>query len=630
MGRPPVALGAEAERARVLAADRGLQPWRQWRAVAEGPVFGIADAGQGIRLDISLAPGHRVTAAAGERPTPGPVQLASATPTYSFVEAVQSIEGEKPVVAVRTSAAADPSLSCELRITAAKRRPEDVILRLVIANRGPESVMAGLIARLSFTDAPSEGAAGPSSGNVQATWGSVRPGIRDGMTLLCAARPGVATWWLSATDGALDTDTRDGTGGVSATVRFDVCVAPGSTATTQLRLCRGIEPRAPVGPDAAATLGTRGREAAAFHDALLPRDATVDERAAGRAALAALLAGSHGDGLHTQRTFSALALAVADPEAAKARLLASLDHRLDAPGNRLEPPIDAWAALRIHELGETFAGALDHAFLEGVFRFLLDDYSRWVDRVDDDGRNALQGGVIGLDGTSDSVAGTAWMGCYSVWMLALAIELARDDPTYEDVAVTFLDMSLAMIGALDDLGGSGSGMWDESEDVHRDVARTTNGGTRAVPGRSAVGLVPLIGLAVIERSALERLPELAVRLSWSLRHRPELADVVIRERRKHGLAGDALVTLVSGERRMRSLEQHVSWQVELSAALTCLLFDTVDRLRAFGAGVHREHPSGPDARRLAEIGDRLVEHLGSHAPGPPWLVLLSGVLRRSR
>ncbi len=65
-------------------------------------------------------------------------------------------------------------------------------------------------------------------------------------------------------------------------------------------------------------------------------------------------------------------------------------------------------------------------------------------------------------GSSDSAAGTAWMACYSVWMLSLAVELARDDPTYQDVAVTFLDTSLAMVSALDDLGGSGIGMWDET------------------------------------------------------------------------------------------------------------------------------------------------------------------------
>ncbi len=608
MGRPYIALGAEAERARVLAADRGLQPWRRWRAVADGPVFVIADTEQGVRLEISATRGPETTASTHARPAPAPVQLVSATPTFSFVEATHWVEP------AGGPAAAHPS-SVELRIKAAKRGPEDIVLRLVVANGGPEPVVVGVSAKLSITDGEVADAVGM--------------GESAGAALLRATRP-LGTWWLAAADGAAERHIGDGMGKVSATLRFDLWADPGSTATTQLRLCRSAEPRPTVGPDAAATLGAREREAAAFHDTLLPRDATAQDRAASRAALATLLTGPTGSGSHTDQTFSALALSVADPEAAKTRLRASLDDRRDAPGNRLEPPIDAWAALRIHELGETLAGALDHAFLEEVFRSLLDDYSRWVDRVDDDGRNALQGGVIGLDGTSDSVAGTAWMGCYSVWMLALAVELARDDPTYEDVAVTFLDMSLAMIGALNDLGGSGNGMWDESADVHRDVARAPNGATLAVPGRSAVGLVPLIGLAVIERSALERLPELAVRLSWSLRHRPQLADVVVRERRKHGVAGDALVTLVSGERRMRSLEQLVSWQVQLSPALTCLLFDTVDRLRAFGSNVHRDHESGHDARRLAVIADQLAEHLGTHAPGPPWLVLLSGVMRRSR
>ena len=132
-----------------------------------------------------------------------------------------------------------------------------------------------------------------------------------------------------------------------------------------------------------------------------------------------------------------------------------------------------------------------------AFHGLLDDYSRWVDRLDQSDRNPLQGGLLDLDGSGSTAASAAWMACYSVWMLSLAVELARDDLTYQDVAVTFLDTTLAMVSALDDMGGSGIGMWDENDGWYHDVARASDGEIARLAGRSVIGLVPLLAVAVI-------------------------------------------------------------------------------------------------------------------------------------
>ena len=85
-----------------------------------------------------------------------------------------------------------------------------------------------------------------------------------------------------------------------------------------------------------------------------------------------------------------------------------------------------------------------------------------MNRKDADGHNVFQGGFLGLDniGVFDRSAelpvpghlgqadGTAWMGFYSLTMLAMALELARDDPAYEDLATKFFEHFLHIAGAL--------------------------------------------------------------------------------------------------------------------------------------------------------------------------------------
>src|SRR3974390_2782103 len=74
-----------------------------------------------------------------------------------------------------------------------------------------------------------------------------------------------------------------------------------------------------------------------------------------------------------------------------------------------------------------------------------------VNRKAPRGRNVFQGGFLGLDnmgvfdrsaplpagGHLEQADGTGWMAMYSLNLLAIALELAREDPSYEDVATQF-------------------------------------------------------------------------------------------------------------------------------------------------------------------------------------------------
>ncbi len=624
MARQVVALGADAERARLLAADRTGVPWRRWRpdhGDGDLPALGIRDTGSGLRLGCSLSFDQPLADGTQPHDPPVNVRFLSGTPTASFVE-----------ILGRYGADPDAGPGCDVLLTMAKRGPEDVLIRVATTNRDTASVRADLCVSLSFPAITEVVPQGAGRSSIRLPWEAVAAELPDGTVVLCATHAGSGSWWLAAADApALVDDLPEDAS--AATLRYELELAPGGTRVIALRLSRSDVPRAPVGPDAAATLGTRAREAVAFHASLLPADADDADRRASREALAALLFGPAAAcpvGGLSPATFAALALALADPTAARDRLLALVAARTDQAEGPLEPPIDAWAALRIHELAEAATGLRDHRVLERVFRLLLEDYSRWVDRVDPEGRNALLGGIIGLDGMSNSAAGTFWMGCYSIWMLSLAVELARDDPTYHDVAVTFLDTSLAMIAALDDLGGSGSGSWDDADGQYHDTARDEDGTVRRLPGRSAVGLVPLVGLAVIPREALARSPEVSVRLNWSMRHQPELAGSVVRASRKHGATGDALVSLVPIGRRAWALHDPGSWRAQLSPQMIVLLVDALDGVRAFERRSGLEVPGDRGARSLSALVDALPIRSDDDHDRPPWVAVLAGVMRRAR
>src|SRR6185369_11499482 len=140
----------------------------------------------------------------------------------------------------------------------------------------------------------------------------------------------------------------------------------------------------------------------------------------------------------------------------------------------VNPPVHAWAAWRVYKMTAP-RGERDLLFLARVFQKLLLNFTWWVNRKDAEGNNLFAGGFLGLDnvgvfdrskplptgGTLEQADGTAWMAFYSATMLSMALELARHDPSYEDVASKFFEHFVAIADAMNTLGGTG--LWDEED-----------------------------------------------------------------------------------------------------------------------------------------------------------------------
>jgi hypothetical protein len=223
---------------------------------------------------------------------------------------------------------------------------------------------------------------------------------------------------------------------------------------------------------------------------------------------------------------------------------------------------------------------------------MLIAFTWWVNRKDSAGNNIFQGGFLGLDniGVFDRSAtlpgggyleqsdGTSWMGMFSLNLMRMALELARESPAYENIATKFFEHFLAIAGAMNNAVGEGIGLWDDEDSFFYDVLHLPDGRYERLRVRSLVGLMPLLAVETIEPALLDAVPGFKVRLEWYLANRPELAGLISRWY-EHGAGERRLIALTRGH-RMKCLLRR--------------LLDPQEFLSPFGvrslSRFHQEHP----------------------------------------
>lgn len=251
--------------------------------------------------------------------------------------------------------------------------------------------------------------------------------------------------------------------------------------------------------------------------------------------------------------FHCLPLTLVDPEFAKDQLVLFTREWYTHPNGQLpayewnfgdvNPPVHAWATWRVFQIDRRRRGdAGDLRFLERVFHKLLLNFTWWVNRKDIEGRNIFQGGFLGLDnigvfdrskplptgGHINQADGTSWMAMYCLNMMRIALELARHNDVYEDIASKFFEHFLHIAEAMTDFQHCGTGLWDEQDKFYYDMLRTDDGEAHPMRLRSMVGLIPLFAVEVLEPDLLDAVPEFHRRLKWFLDYRPDLAALVSR------------------------------------------------------------------------------------------------------
>ncbi len=300
--------------------------------------------------------------------------------------------------------------------------------------------------------------------------------------------------------------------------------------------------------------------------------------------------------------FHCVPLAIVDSEFAKEQLVLLLREWYMHPNGQLpayewalgdvNPPVHAWAAWRVYKIEKKRRGVGDRLFLERVFQKLMLNFTWWVNRKDTEGANVFEGGFLGLDnigvfdrsaplptgGRLEQSDGTSWMGMYTLNMLAMAMELAHENPAYEDVASKFWEHFLYIARAMTNIGPEGAGLWDEHDGFFYDVLHAPSGEHMPLKVRSMVGLIPLFAVETLEPELLDCLPAFKKRLEWFVAHRPDLTDNVACMR-THGESERRLLAIVDRDRLRRVLK---------------IMLDENEFLSPYGiralSRFHHEHP----------------------------------------
>jgi hypothetical protein len=279
--------------------------------------------------------------------------------------------------------------------------------------------------------------------------------------------------------------------------------------------------------------------------------------------------------------FHCVSFADFDPEFAKGQLVLLTREWFMHPNGQLpayewafgdvNPPVHAWAAFRVFQIDrrqrrETNPDdAGDLVFLERVFQKLLLNFTWWVNRKDEQGRNIFQGGFLGLDnigvfdrskplptgGFMAQADGTSWMAAYCLHLLRISLELAVHNHVYEDIASKFFEHFLSIAGAINGVGEDTLGLWDETDQFYYDHLNLPNGENLPLKIQSAVGLIPLLAVETLEPDVLKQLPDFSCRMEWYLEHRPQMA-ALISNWHVGGEGNRRLLSLLRGH-RMKAL-----------------------------------------------------------------------------
>ncbi|MFG6098101.1 glucosidase [Leptothoe sp. ISB3NOV94-8A] len=308
--------------------------------------------------------------------------------------------------------------------------------------------------------------------------------------------------------------------------------------------------------------------------------------------------------------FHCIPIAMVDPEFAKYQLDIMTREWYMHPNGQIpayewafgdvNPPVHAWATWRVYKIEQKVTGKCDRTFLERVFQKLLLNFTWWVNRKDAEGSNVFEGGFLGLDnigvfdrssalptgGHLEQSDGTSWMAMYCLNMLTIALELAKENPVYEDMATKFFEHFLYIADAMNHIGQDRSQLWDAEDGFFYDVLQFPNGDRQRLKVRSMVGLIPLFAVMTLEPDLLEQVPGFKERLEWFIENRTDLKKNVA-----------CMETEGVGARRMLALCYATLGEVEPTDKLRCILNKLLDEnefLSPYGIrALSRYHAENP-------------------------------------
>ena len=288
--------------------------------------------------------------------------------------------------------------------------------------------------------------------------------------------------------------------------------------------------------------------------------------------------------------FHMIPLALIDPDFAKHQLIVLtqewyLNDNGQVPAYEwafgdVNPPVHAWAAMRVYQIERKIYGREDRAFLEKAFHKLLVNFTWWVNKKDAEHNNIFEGGFLGLDnigvfdrtqpapdgGTLEQADGISWMAMYCLNLLTMALELAEEDPAYQNIAVKFFEQFVRIADAIDHIGADSGivpGLWNAAGGFYYDVLKMRDGRSLPIEADTIAGLVPLYATDTNGPEIAAEFPEYRKRFAWFAEHNPAMLARVANTRRL-GVDGRVMIAVVDQDKLRRILTKTLDTEAFLS------------------------------------------------------------------
>ncbi|MDP4223367.1 MAG: glucosidase [Bacteroidota bacterium] len=410
------------------------------------------------------------------------------------------------------------------------------------------------------------------------------------------------------------------TSGTKFSPFYRLTVAPGEGARLRLRLTRKNELADPFGCEYRDAIISRKKEADEFYDSILPANLALLERNIARQAYAGMLwnkqfyyyevrewlkgdkgepsppaerlTGRNSKWKHLNNrdiisvpdkwefpwyaswdlAFHMIVFAYIDPEFAKQQLILINREWYAHPDGQMpayewnfgdvNPPVQAWSAMRVYEIEKNRKGKGDIDFLKRIFHKLTINFTWWANQKDIEENYVFEGGFLGLDNIGvvdrDSIVqegcileqadGTSWMGMFATCMLEIALEIARYDNTYEDVAIKYFEQYTLIAESLNT-----NGLWDDNEGFFYDVLKYPDGHKRPLKVRSVVGLTSFFATLCLPAHSLDNLDQFRHGIEWFRNYcrARNLYEAVIKKEEKD--VTERLISLIHIEKLKRLL-----------------------------------------------------------------------------
>jgi hypothetical protein len=414
--------------------------------------------------------------------------------------------------------------------------------------------------------------------------------------------------------------------GSKAAIHYRRDLGPGATSTIRLRLCNRGGLQLPSRAHADGVFLRRKQEADAFYLRVTPYEIPEDMRNVQRQAFAGMLWTKQyyrylvnrwleGDPLGPpppeQRkqgrnchwwhlsgadvmsmpdkweypwfaawdtAFHVITFAMIDPDFAKDQLLLLTREWYMHPNGQIpayewsfddvNPPVHAWAAVRVYQIEQKIYGRADRSFLERIFQKLLINFTWWVNRKDSQGNNLFEGGFLGLDniGAFDRTSGlppggilvqadaTSWMAMYCLNMLMIALELGQENSSYQDLATKFFEHFIYIGAAVNEVDSRHRGLWHDEMGFYFDSLKLSDGRRLPIAAYTIAGLIPIFAITTIDRERMRAFPGFDERYNWFAKYRPHLLKG-LADLTHHGVEERVRLALVDSG-KLRSLLAH--------------------------------------------------------------------------